>query len=167
VVAPLDSQGRPLASFFKRSLAIAVDFLVLSFALGEFGHIVFPLVVTGSSTTSIASSVPVGQEWEFLGVVALVWIGYLAWCASSHRGQTLGMMLYGIAVKNDADGGRVTAGRATVRSVILFTLFGFLIDCLWPLWDYKRQALHDKAGRTVVVDMRLAQLVERAREFGN
>lgn len=167
-VAPLDSQGRPLASFFKRGLAIAVDFLVLSIALGEFGHIVFPLVVDSSSTTTaISAAAPVSQVWEFFGVIALVWIGYLAWCASSHRGQTLGMMLYGIAVRNDADGGRVTAARATLRSVILFALFGFLIDLLWPLWDYKRQSLHDKAARTVVVDMRMAQLAEQAREFGN
>jgi uncharacterized RDD family membrane protein YckC len=27
----------------------------------------------------------------------------------------------------------------------------FLLDYLWPLWDDKRQALHDKVGATQVV----------------
>jgi uncharacterized RDD family membrane protein YckC len=29
-----------------------------------------------------------------------------------------------------------------------------LLDGLWPLWDDKRQALHDKAARTNVVRVR-------------
>ena len=28
------------------------------------------------------------------------------------------------------------------------------IDCLWPLWDGKRQALHDKIAKTNVVRTR-------------
>ena len=57
--------------------------------------------------------------------------------------------------------------RATLRSVILVGASGFFIDLLWPLWDKKRQALHDKAARTVVVDVRLAALAERsASEVG-
>jgi uncharacterized RDD family membrane protein YckC len=167
LAAPLDTLGRPLASYFKRALAIMVDFLVLSIALNFFGHEVFPLVVNSTSTsTSIAGTAPSGQFWEFVGVIALVWVGYLTWFASSRKGQTLGMMLYGIAVRDVNDGGRVSAGRATLRSFILFMLFGFLIDVLWPLWDTRRQALHDKAARTVVVDVRLAALAEQAREFG-
>jgi uncharacterized RDD family membrane protein YckC len=29
--------------------------------------------------------------------------------------------------------------------------FGTLIDCLWPLWDDKKQAIHDKVVATNVV----------------
>ena len=104
--APLDVHGRPLASWLKRALAIAVDFLVLSFALSWFGHQVFPLVLS-----STVSSPPEGQVVSFLGVSALVWVGYLALLGSSRRGQTLGMMLYGIAVRDDADGGQVSVAR--------------------------------------------------------
>lgn len=35
----------------------------------------------------------------------------------------------------------------------LFSLFG-LLDDLWPLWDSKKQALHDKAAKTNVVRVR-------------
>ena len=159
--APLDVLGRPLASFFKRALAIAVDFLVLSFALSEFGHEVFPLVLSSANNKP-----PSGQLMEFLGVSALVWIGYLTLLGSSRRGQTLGMMLYGIAVRDDAGGGQVSVGRATLRSVILLGLSGFFVDLIWPLWDKKRQSLHDKAARTVVVDVRLAALAEQLRQAG-
>lgn len=159
--APLDVLGRPLASWFKRGLAIAVDFLVLSFALSEFGHEVFPLVVS-----SAGGKPPNSQVLEFLGVSVLVWIGYLTLLASSRRGQTIGMMLYGIAVRDDAGGGQVSVGRATLRSLILVGASSFFIDLLWPLWDKKRQSLHDKAARTVVVDIRLAALTEHLRQTG-
>jgi uncharacterized RDD family membrane protein YckC len=70
------------------------------------------------------------------------------------------MMLYGIAVRDDLDGGQVRVGRAALRSVILIVLFGFFIDSVWPLWDPKRQSFHDKAARTVVVDVRMARLMQ-------
>jgi uncharacterized RDD family membrane protein YckC len=145
----------------KRALAIAVDFLVLSFALSWFGHQVFPLVLS-----STVSSPPEGQVLSFLGVSALVWVGYLTLLGSSRRGQTIGMMLYGIAVRDDADGGQVSVARATIRSLILVAASGFFVDLLWPLWDRKRQSLHDKAARTVVVDIRLAAFAEQLRERG-
>ncbi len=157
--APLDVLGRPLASFFKRALAIAVDFLVLSFALSEFGREVFPLVLSSTN-----KSAPSSQVMSFLAVSALVWVGYLTLFASSRRGQTIGMMLYGIAVRDDAGGGQVSVGRATLRSVILVGASGFFVDLLWPLWDKRRQSLHDKAARTVVVDVRLAALAQQLRQ---
>jgi uncharacterized RDD family membrane protein YckC len=159
IAAPLDVLGRPLASWLKRALAIAIDFLLLSFALSEFGHEVFPLVLSSSP-----GKPPSGQVMSFLGVSALVWIGYLTLFGSSRRGQTIGMMLYGIAVRDDAGGGQVSLGRATLRSVILVGASSFFIDLLWPLWDKKRQSLHDKAARTVVVDVRLAALAEQLRQ---
>jgi uncharacterized RDD family membrane protein YckC len=155
---PLDALGRPLASWAKRILALLVDFFFLSLLLSWFGHTVFPNLL--SSSSAIYNKVPESQALSFLGVSFLVWVGYLTLLGSSKRGQTLGMMLYGIAVRG-LDGGQVSVGRATVRSVILVVLSGFLIDAFWPLWDPRRQALHDKPARTVVVDMRLAALLQQ------
>ncbi len=36
---------------------------------------------------------------------------------------------------------------------LVFGLYG-LLDVLWPLWDGKKQALHDKIARTNVVRVR-------------
>jgi uncharacterized RDD family membrane protein YckC len=155
--APRDVLGRPLASWVKRIFALLVDFLILSLALREFGLEVFPGVLTATAN----APAPTHQILAFFGVTALVWIFYLALSGSSKRGQTLGMMLYGIAVRDEKGGGQVRVGRATLRGVILLALSGIFIDAIWPLWDRKRQSLHDKAARTVVVDMRLAELAER------
>jgi uncharacterized RDD family membrane protein YckC len=155
--APRDVLGRPLASWVKRLFAFAVDFLILSFLLREFGLQVFPAVITATTN----SPAPLHQVLSFIGVVALVWIAYLGFTASSKRGQTIGMMLYGIAVRDDKTGGQVRVTRAMIRGVILIAASGIFIDALWPLWDRKRQSWHDKAARTVVVDMRLAELAQR------
>jgi uncharacterized RDD family membrane protein YckC len=155
--APRDVLGRPLASWVKRIFALLVDFFILSLVLREFGLQVFPAVLASPTNTPA----PTNQVISFFGVSALVWIFYLTFSGSSRRGQTLGMMLYGIAVRDEKGGGQVRVGRATIRGVILLALSGFFIDAIWPLWDRKRQSLHDKAARTVVVDIRLAELAQR------
>jgi uncharacterized RDD family membrane protein YckC len=155
---PLDPLGRPLASFLKRAVALTLDFLLLTIVLSQFGHDVFPMVL---SSAAGAKPAPTSQVLSFYAVSALVWVGYLALLGSSRRGQTLGMMLYGIAVRDDKGGGPVGVGRATLRSVFLVVASGFIVDLAWPLWDKRRQALHDKVARTLVVDVRLAALAER------
>ena len=58
--------------------------------------------------------------------------------------------------------GRLPLGSVLLRQVIwaagnpgpsIFALAG-LLDALWPLWDDKRQALHDKLAKTQVVRTR-------------
>lgn len=97
-------------------------------------------------------------------VYAAVWVVYdvlfTAW-----RGATLGKMAVGIHVR-PADGpGALNPVYVLLRSLAQFWLLFalvvpilswvgilyFFLDQLWPLWDDKRQALHDKAGRTQVV----------------
>jgi uncharacterized RDD family membrane protein YckC len=42
-----------------------------------------------------------------------------------------------------------------VVPVLYLAMFWYpYLDCLWPLWDKQRQALHDKAARTNVVQIR-------------
>jgi uncharacterized RDD family membrane protein YckC len=74
------------------------------------------------------------------------------------RGQTVGMMAVGIKAIRDGDGGAVTYGQALGRSllqlIMSYTVILILLSDLWPLWDQKRQTLHDKAARTVVIRSR-------------
>ena len=70
-------------------------------------------------------------------------------------------MAVGIAVRDAAGGGQIGAARGLGRGMIMSAfVFGpillvpWALDMLWPLWDPARQALHDKAARTVVVDVR-------------
>jgi uncharacterized RDD family membrane protein YckC len=80
------------------------------------------------------------------------------------RGQTPGKMAVGVRVVQIEDGGRPSWGRAGIRwgvptaASLLPGAGGLavLLVYLWMLWDPKRQGLHDKAARTVVVRTRPA-----------
>ena len=90
-------------------------------------------------------------------------IGFLTW-----RGATPGRMIVGISVrlrdtpgppplvavlKRTAvkDGGSILGAVPFLKAVSpLFSLFT-LVDDLWPLWDPKKQAIHDKVAATNVV----------------
>lgn len=69
--------------------------------------------------------------------------------------QTPGKRMLGISVRNRERPGPLTIGEALKRRVVplIGLVIGLvpLLDGLWPLWDSKRQALHDKVAGTVVV----------------
>ncbi|HEX6246566.1 MAG TPA: RDD family protein [Nocardioidaceae bacterium] len=100
-------------------------------------------------------------------------IGFLAWTLYTSlmlrfKGATLGKMALGIAVRLREQPGQLPWSTVLVRAlvqfgvslaavvpVLYFALSWFpLLDSLWPLWDKKRQALHDKAAATNVVRVR-------------
>jgi uncharacterized RDD family membrane protein YckC len=74
----------------------------------------------------------------------------------SRSGATPGKKVVGISVRL-----RDRAGPPSMRAVLLrvgciFVLsvissLAYLLDILWPLWDDKRQAIHDKVAATNVV----------------
>ena len=68
-------------------------------------------------------------------------------------------MALGIAVRDARTGGSIGFWRAFGRNLItwVFTVafvIPYIVDSLSPLWDKRRQALHDKAAHSVVVDLR-------------
>ncbi|NIZ90829.1 RDD family protein [Kineococcus rubinsiae] len=77
-------------------------------------------------------------------------------------GATPGKLLLGLRVRGWDRPGLPGWGQAVLRWVtrdlvanvpVAGQAYWFL-DSLWPLWDTRRQALHDKLGRTVVVRAR-------------
>jgi uncharacterized RDD family membrane protein YckC len=95
------------------------------------------------------------------------------------KGATLGKLAVGLRVRRREAPGRLPWGAIAVRVAVQFALvnaamlIGFaagslgllvalmlvgslfvLLDCLWPLWDGRRQALHDKVAGTNVVRVR-------------
>lgn len=75
------------------------------------------------------------------------------------------MMAVGVRVVRDGTQEVIGYGRAFLRSLmeqifrllLLTTLFlgiVWLLDMLFPLWDRKRQTLHDKIAQTVVLRVR-------------
>jgi uncharacterized RDD family membrane protein YckC len=75
----------------------------------------------------------------------------------SQRGYSIGQGVVHVKVV-DANGGLLTQGTAFIRLLVAagMGLVPFLpvLDLLWPLWDDRRQTLHDKAVNCYVVNNR-------------
>ncbi|MFI0450976.1 RDD family protein [Actinomadura sp. 6N118] len=88
-------------------------------------------------------------------ILALVFLYF--WFMTRKYGQTLGKKALGIRVVREEDGGAVDNSQALSRAglytvvLIVCCCVGGIIDVAWILGDPRRQALHDKVARTVVV----------------
>ncbi|WP_432493630.1 RDD family protein [Kineococcus auxinigenes] len=74
-------------------------------------------------------------------------------------GATPGKALFGLRVRHWERPGHPTWGQSILRWVSSDLVgqivpFYLLLDYLWPTWDRRKQALHDKLGGTVVVRRR-------------
>ena len=178
--AATTADGVVLSGWWKRVLAQVIDNIIvwvvalpLTFAPMKRAADVFvnyfqkvvDAAQAGSSTLpsqpTIELAGPLLQVSLTVLVVSLVYeIGLL-----TRTGATIGKKLAGISVRLRERPGppplaavlRRTAVKkagSLVGSVPVVGFFGplfSLVDVLWPLWDHKRQAIHDKAGATNVV----------------
>ena len=145
-----DPDGAPLASPDRRLLGFAIDVVILVV-------LSLPAVLT-----IIALEEPGSTGFPWAATVALQAIGGVYFVVFiALRGQTIGKICARTRVV-DVDTGRVPSWTAAfVRwavpaAVATIPVFGVavLIVYAWLLWDPRRQGLHDKAARTLVVDTR-------------
>jgi uncharacterized RDD family membrane protein YckC len=67
-------------------------------------------------------------------------------------GQTIGMMLLGLHVVRDVDGGKIGWVRAGLRFVGLLVAFACIyIGIIWVAFDSRKRGWHDKIGGSVIV----------------
>lgn len=142
--------GAALASYGSRVGAFLLDAAILTIPVGV---LVFSIMGAAMSTRPAVgfSVIPV----IFIWVIASVLYKPLM---EGAKGATLGKMMVGIKVVAADTGARCDYGKAFLRwligAVINIVPFGFFVDVLWPLWDERRQALHDKVAGTLVVSAR-------------
>lgn len=139
---PVDIQGRPLADWWKRVVAFVIDIVIVYAASAVIAG------VAGSDAADIAAA----------ALALVVQLSYFSFLNGSAKGQTVGKMALRISVRDMDTGGPIGPGRAfsrMVAQIVLALLFivPWIIDVLWPLWDGQRQAWHDKAVRSLVVDV--------------
>jgi uncharacterized RDD family membrane protein YckC len=108
----------------------------------------------GTSTTDEQAAWAFVWVLLFGGLTAFVWtVGYRWW--GNATGRPFGKRLAGIRVVSEATGLPPGVGSGFVRLIVEFALGIFsplnLINYFWPLWDTKKQTIHDKAAGTVVV----------------
>ncbi|MGE0880145.1 MAG: RDD family protein [Acidimicrobiia bacterium] len=140
------------AEWWRRLVALILDGLVLAIPgliiSGIFGRV----VTVGGGGRPVFDGNWVFAQLLYLAV-AVAYFGYM----HSTSGQTFGKKALGIKVVKDGSNELLSfgsgAGRYVVVQLISAVTCGLfaLIDGLWPLWDSKKQALHDKIVGSVVV----------------
>jgi uncharacterized RDD family membrane protein YckC len=137
------SWGRRVGAYLLDTLVLVVPLIVI---------VIFALAAGNPEDEDDSSWAVVGVAYLLTLVLPFLYYTVMHGRAS---GQTLGKKWLGIAVKEDAAGGSIGYGRAFGRYAIIFVMALFvlpiLLDYLWPLWDKKNQALHDKVVGSIVV----------------
>lgn len=101
------------------------------------------------ATDTISGVEPLGIVLAGLGF--LVFLAFDVWNRGlrvGYQGSSLGKQLAGVRVVN-AGGGLLGPAEGFFRwfvgQLLQWTFVGAAIDLLWPLWDGRKQTIHDKA----------------------
>jgi uncharacterized RDD family membrane protein YckC len=130
-----------LAQWGDRVVAALIDFLFL-----------LPLSVLASVTRAV----DLGGIANLFSALSFAAGLYFMWLNGS-KGQTPGKAIRGLKVIGEQTGQPIGGPMGLVRylaalAIGVFTCgIGFVVDYLFPLWDAKRQTLHDKVVKTVVI----------------
>ena len=142
VEAAPETVAAPMADWWRRFAALVIDIAImwipLAFLTRDMGRI----------------------PGFFVGTA--VGVTYFSLLNGGRRGQTLGKMVWDVKVRDAATGGPLGVPKAAVRYLaptllFLIPIVGFflwIVDGLWPLWDGRRQAMHDKLAGSMVVRAR-------------
>ena len=150
----------PYATRARRFVAGVIDFVVVNVITLV---IEFPLWGYHRTLTSGKGS---ASHQAIVNLIATaIGLLYYAW-PHARWGQTLGKRALNIRVVRSADGGPISKGQAASRylfqalfftaanlAAAIATPLSFIgsLNFAWILWDPRRQALQDKAARTLVV----------------
>ena len=157
-----------LASYWQRIGSYLIDILVFA----PLYVAVFVIMTTGD-TEIVRCDDTFGSaycEQPTGGTMALAYgigllviplsIAYAVW--QGRTGKTLGKLAVGIRTVDihrlDAIGGWRGVGRYLITVPLGICCLGTVLDLLWPLWDDKKQTLHDKTVSAVVVRKNYAQV---------
>ena len=150
------------AEWWKRVVATIVDSVILGivnailspiFGLNDTGPTLNPTTGQLEGGSGFFAALIIGNT-----VMLLVGIAYYVYLNGNEKGQTVGKMLMKIRVRDEATKGPAGYGKAFIRYIVGTVLFLLciipgIVDLLFPLWDDKKQTLHDKAANTVVEDI--------------
>jgi uncharacterized RDD family membrane protein YckC len=146
--APAGAPSVPLGGRWRRLFAAIVDSIIVGVVSGA---ITAPFANWNEITKSHYS---VGEGFANLAGALITFAYY--WYQHGKWGQTIGKRLFALRVV-DVAGGPIGWGQSAWRLIFEYLLtiitcgIGGLIDVAWILWDPRKQALHDKVAKTLVV----------------
>ena len=150
-----------LAPWWKRLVAIIIDGVILTLSTFIVVLVIAALAAHHNTTANQSTNGGslVAAYFALSLIVAVPGAIYYAIMNGSRRGQTVGKIALGIAVRDARTGGPIGFWRALGR-ILMMDLFHaallipYVLDSLAPLWDGRRQAWHDKVVHSVVVDLK-------------
>jgi uncharacterized RDD family membrane protein YckC len=162
---PLASWGRRLAAWIIDGILLTILSYVLLRALAPDYFTTIENLIDAASRQDQTEIQNIAQDiaGQSFRVGLITWGTVTVYCLAfwTTLAQTPGRMAVGISVRRVDRAGPldiVSALRRRLLSVLQIVplvsglyFIVFLLDYLWPLWDDKRQALHDKVGGTQVV----------------
>ncbi len=148
------------AGFWKRYAALFIDNMIVFVV--TMVSVVATMAVAGGVNAFTSQSTPTPGAIGILllsvyGIPILFQAVYFTWMHASQRQATLGKMAVGIKVAR-SDGQPVMLGRSLGRWALLFVIYlascglGTLVSGIWVAVSERKQALHDLACDTLVVD---------------
>ena len=173
--------GQPLAGYGQRVGAFVLDWMLQTVIAGLLGSYFLVQAFSGyfDAVSSMMNTVEGGGQPDFTSVmnsidstqlmyytaVSIVVFAAYQYFFLTRSGQTPGKMATGISVRLRERPGPPPSAvvlRRLALPVALFVLqlvpligtvagLARLLDLVWPLWDERKQALHDKVAQTNVV----------------
>ncbi|HVF53144.1 MAG TPA: RDD family protein [Actinomycetota bacterium] len=157
--------GGPLAEWWKRLVAAIVDGIIISIP----SYIIMLVLGVGYANTAEVTIDPnTGQITSggggFLAtmlisfaIILALGVAYYAYM-NGVRGQTVGKILMKIKVVDENTGQVIGFGKGAIRYIVAGVLWMLcyipgIVDSLMPLWDAKRQSIHDKVANSVVIEI--------------
>jgi uncharacterized RDD family membrane protein YckC len=139
------------AGWGRRLAAVVIDNLLVSLPFVA-TFVAAIVALEQSNDESDAAGLAILLSWAAWVVVPFVYFTVLH---GRPGGQTLGKRLLGIRVIGE-DFRPIGYGRAFGRFAIGWVMWlacyvPGILDALWPLWDQKKQAIHDKVVNSMVV----------------
>lgn len=151
------------ASWLSRVGAYLLDQLVVfavAIPLLAPGFVVLFMGLASAEYDEVAGTMTGGDPSPAaIGLLVLGYLGFIAFSIwnvvirQGRTGQSLGKKWVGIKVVREATGDVpgiwLNLGRVLLMSILsAVTLY---LNLLWPLWDARKQTLHDKVVSTVVI----------------
>ncbi len=159
---PFGTATAPFASWGIRLGGYLIDSVIFLAVLA-----VFFVLFRHSNTLQVHLMARRGTRRRHISAVpfvitGLLYVVYGTVLCGSRRGQTVGMMAVGVRAVREGSLEVLGYGRALARALVegvlrLLELVSlvlgliWLLDMLFPLWDKKRQTLHDKVAGSVVL----------------
>jgi uncharacterized RDD family membrane protein YckC len=155
---PYAYPGWDYATWSTRAIGYIVDALLVGVGMAVLYFVVGGVLTSQLSLADGGRGVAGGFCCLLILLFPLATLGvgfYNSVYLVAQRGFSIGQGIVKIKVV-DANGNLLTQGTAFVRLLVRVALCLVpilpLLDLLWPLWDLRRQTLHDKAVNCYVVN---------------